>query len=249
MTNEPQYMDTIIMLNRKMVLKEANYYGRYLSGHGVSEDDLVQEGILGLIKAVKRFDYNRGNEFSTYALYWIRQYIMRYIQNHENVVRLPIHRLEQINKLKACEKKLFAVNGKVDVKEVCESLDIPEKLYHELKLYDHCFVCIDSLDKTIGEDDTTMIDMIPDKIAENPVIEEVFSKQLHEQIFALLSKLKKRESEVLKLRYGLDTGDTMTLEEIGKSFNVTRERIRQTESKAIKKLKFYGKRVCLADFR
>jgi RNA polymerase primary sigma factor len=248
-TRDTAVLDTILSLNRRLVMKEVAYYLRYLSGHGVSEDDLEQEGMMGLAKAAHMFDPGKGYEFSTYASLWIKQFIMRYISNNENIVRIPIHRLEQIRKLNKCEKNLMEAHGSISIEDVCEKLGISKNLYYKLKYFDHCFVCIDSLDKYVGEeDDTRLIDLIPDESSHSSVFDQVTSRLLREDIDTLLDTLTSREKAVLKLRYGLDTGIPMTLEEVGQKYHLTRERIRQIEKKAIKKLRHPVRRKQLVDY-
>ncbi len=207
---------------------------RYV-GHGLSFLDLIQEGNLGLIKAVDKFDYNKGYKFSTYATWWIRQAITRSIADQSRTIRIPVHMSEVINKTYRVSRTLLQELGREPTEqELAEALDMPaEKVREILKISADPI----SLDTPIGEeDDSHLGDFIKDERVMGP--EEAASYAvLQDQIASLLDTLTDRERRVLMLRFGLKDGKSRTLEEVGKEFNVTRERIRQIEAKALRKLR------------
>ncbi|MDO5733474.1 MAG: RNA polymerase sigma factor RpoD [Eubacteriales bacterium] len=207
---------------------------RYI-GRGMSFLDLIQEGNLGLLKAVEKFDHTKGFKFSTYATWWIRQSITRAIADQARTIRIPVHMVETINKLIRTQRQLLQELGREpEVEEIAEVMDIPSEKVREIMKISQEPV---SLEKPIGEEeDSHLGDFIPDEDAPSPESQAAFFL-LKEQLLEVLATLTSREEKVLRLRFGLDDGRTRTLEEVGREFNVTRERIRQIEAKALRKLR------------
>ena len=218
---------------------------RYL-GRGMQFLDLIQEGNLGLIKAVDKFDYTKGFKFSTYATWWIRQAITRAIADQARTIRIPVHMVETINKVKKVQSQLLHQNGPEPTPdEIADELDLPVDKVREIMRVAQEPV---SLETPIGEEeDSHLGDFIPDDGAPAPA-DAASHTMLREQLSDVLSTLTPREEKVLRLRFGLEDGRSRTLEEVGKEFNVTRERIRQIEAKALRKLRHPSRSRKLKDY-
>ena len=218
---------------------------RYV-GRGMQLLDLIQEGNLGLLKAVEKYDFTKGFKFSTYATWWVRQAITRALADQARTIRIPVHMVETMNKLTQCSRKLQQELGREPtVEELSKAMRLTPERINEIRQ-----MCMEpvSLESPVGEeDDSHLGDFIEDNTGSQPA-DAVSQAMLRQQLMEILDTLSEREAKVLRLRYGLDDGRPRTLEEVGKEFNVTRERVRQIEAKALRKIRNPNRSNKLRDF-
>ena len=239
---DQEALEKLTKANLRFVVSVAKQY----QNQGLSLPDLINEGNLGLIKAVEKFDYRKGYKFSTYATWWIRQAITRAIADQARTIRIPVHMVETINKLIRVSRQLLQELGREPTpEEIAEEMDMPVDRVREILKISQEPV---SLETPIGEEeDSHLGDFIQDDNVPVPADAAAFTL-LKEQLVEVLSTLTDREQKVLRLRFGLDDGRARTLEEVGKEFNVTRERIRQIEAKALRKLRHPSRSRKLKDY-
>lgn len=247
-TKENKFLNELVQNNQKLVRKYANIYSKYIDGKAIDYDDLIQVGNLGLIKAIERFKSEKGTVFSTYATLWIKQFIFREIMDKANTIRIPVHLSELMLKIRKLENKYYNIDSNNYIRLVCEEVGISLEKYNEIKLVRSLFIeKMLYLDVPIGEDrDTELKSLIVDIGVD--VFDEVTKIDCRETIDNILGTLKPREEAIIRLRFGIDDNIDRTLEQVGEIFHLTRERIRQIEVKALRKLRHPVRSKYLKDF-
>ncbi|MED5072668.1 sigma-70 family RNA polymerase sigma factor [Anoxybacillus geothermalis] len=246
-TDKEGLLEELIEKNMGLVRKMAMYYSKYVN-HKLSEEDLIAEGTLGLIKAIHRFDIKSNTRLSTYAIWWIRQTILRAIINDGFTVRVPVHTFEKIRKVFAKENESYKLFRKINIDWICRELDMSKEKYYELKAIDKRYLHMASLHSPVEDGEEELIDFISNHVEhayesynkelEDP-LELASRSEVREKIFASLDRLTERERHVIIERFGLEDDHNKTLEEVGRKMGITRERVRQIEEKALNKLKKY----------
>lgn len=246
--NEQAKQDLCIR-NQRLVEKVANTYNQF-AGNDLAFDDLRQAGMMGMLNAAEKFDPDRGNAFSTYAMWWIKQAIIREIYDHGFTIRIPVHMMEMIHKVNVLDRSLSmtGIGYRDRLTRITEELGTTEEMIEQCLAVQNSFLNTSSLDVPVGEAQYfVMLDLIPDETLPS-VEDEVYANIMREKVVDALQILTKREQEVLDLRYGLTNGRERTLEEVGNILGVTRERIRQIEQKAFRKIRHSGYQLNLHDF-
>ena len=244
-----QAKQDLCIKNNGLVKKVASWYEKS-GGNDLSYEDLEQIGMVGMLKAAERFDYRRGYTFSTYAMWWIKQSISREIYDTGYTIRVPVHMMERIKKVNKIYKtmSLDGLTNKQIIEEIADELELSPEMVDNCICVQELLLKNPSLDKPVGEDgDLYLVDLVQDNTFMAPDEEAEF-KILKMHIEEVLSTLTEREQKVIRLRFGLDDGRARTLEEVGKEFNVTRERIRQIAAKALRKLRHPSRSRKLKDF-
>lgn len=237
---DEEILNIILVINYRLIKRQAGRYKKVIEGTCLNTDDLIQVGYIGLIKALERYDLSRNTSFSTYAIYWIKQRMTREISNRLSSVRIPVYMGEEFLRVRKAESRI-SEDTEYDekVRLVCEELGITPEKYEEIKGYESLFGGrLTSLNIEIGEEESVpLMEIISSDESNDTVFDNVSNSFLKEGIARALESLSEREANILSLRFGINDGKEMTLEEIGKIYGLTRERIRQIEAKALSKLR------------
>lgn len=237
---DEEILNIILVINYRLIKRQAGRYKKVIEGTCLNTDDLIQVGYIGLIKALERYDLSRNTSFSTYAIYWIKQRMTREISNRLSSVRIPVYMGEEFLRVRKAESRI-SEDTEYDekVRLVCEELGITPEKYEEIKGYESLFGGrLTSLNIEIGEEESVpLMEIISSDESSDTVFDNVSNSFLKEGIARALESLSEREANILSLRFGINDGKEMTLEEIGQIYGLTRERIRQIEAKALSKLR------------